>query len=61
MYGVETRVLSQTIKRNEKRFPSNFRFDTTSEELSDWRSQFVTSNKDKMDLRKPPNVFMMKY
>ena len=57
MYGVETRVLNQAIKRNEKRFPGDFMFQMTSEELSDWKSQNVISNKEKMGLRKPPNVF----
>jgi len=32
-------------------------FQMTSEELSDWKSQNVISNKEKMGLRKPPNVF----
>ena len=57
MYGVETRVLNQAIKRNEKRFSADFMFQMTSEELSDWKSQNVISNKVKMGLRKPPNVF----
>ena len=57
MYGVETRVPNQAIKRNEKRFPTDFMFRMTSEELSDWKSQNVISNKEKMGLRKPPNVF----
>ncbi|MBC7487758.1 MAG: ORF6N domain-containing protein [Cytophagaceae bacterium] len=57
MYGVETRVLNQAIKRNEKRFPADFMLQMTSEELSDWKSQNVISNKEKMGLRKPPNVF----
>ncbi len=57
MYGVETRVLNQAIKRNERRFPSDFMFQMTSEELSDWKSQNVISNKEKMGLRKLPNVF----
>jgi hypothetical protein len=57
MYGVETRVLNQAVKRNEKRFPNDFMFQMTSEELSDWISQNVISNKERIGLRKPPNVF----
>ncbi|MES2418574.1 MAG: ORF6N domain-containing protein [Bacteroidota bacterium] len=57
MYGVETRVLNQAIKRNEKRFPADFMFQMSSEELSDWKSQNVISNKERMGLRKLPNVF----
>lgn len=57
MYGVETRVLNQAIKRNQKRFPPDFMFQLTKEEFEDWKSQIVTSNREKMGLRKMPNVF----
>jgi len=57
MYGVETRMLNQAIKRNEKRFPVDFMFRLTRQELSDWRSQNVMSNKERMGMRKPPNAF----
>ena len=59
MYGVETGALNQAVKRNIKLFPADFMFSMNSEELSDWKSQFVTSNftKEKMGLRKLPNVF----
>lgn len=57
MYGVETRVLNQAVKRNEKRFPADFMFQLTEKELEEWKSQNVTSNKEKMGLRKLPNVF----
>ncbi|MBB5647907.1 ORF6N domain-containing protein [Pedobacter cryoconitis] len=57
MYGVETRVLNQAIKRNEKRFPADFMFQLSAVELSDWKSQNVISNKEKMGLRKLPYAF----
>jgi hypothetical protein len=57
MYGIETRLLNQAVKRNEKRFPDDFMFQLTSQELEDWKSQNVISNKEKMGLRKLPNVF----
>lgn len=38
-------------------FPSDFMFQMTIDELSDWKSQNVISNREKMGLRKPPNVF----
>ena len=34
LYGVETRTLSQAVKRNIQRFPSDFRFQLTMEECS---------------------------
>ncbi len=57
LYGVETRVLNQAVRRNEKRFPEDFMFQMTSEEVHDWKSQIVISNTEKMGLRKPPLVF----
>jgi len=44
LYGVETKVLKQAVRRNIKRFPPDFMFELTKEELKNWRSQFVTSN-----------------
>jgi len=57
LYGVETRVLNQAVKRNIKRFPDDFMFQMTSEEMNIWKSQIVISNNDRMGLRKPPFVF----
>ena len=57
LYGVETRVLNQAVRRNEKRFPEDFMFQLTAKELDDWKSQIVTSNKERMGLRKPPLAF----
>ena len=55
--GVETRRLNEQVKRNEKRFPTDFMFQLTEQELEEWKSQNATSNKEKMGLRKLPNVF----
>ena len=57
LYGVETKVLKQQVRRNINRFPEDFMFELTKEELLNWRSQFVTSNQDKMGLRYPPFAF----
>lgn len=45
LYGVETKVLKQGVKRNKRRFPDDFMFELTQEEFNSLRSQFVTSNK----------------
>lgn len=42
LYGVETRVFNQAIKRNIERFPENFRFQLTEKEYESLRSQIVT-------------------
>ena len=57
LYGMETRTLNQAVKRNLQRFPGDFMFQMTSEELENWKSQIVISNKEKMGMRKPPLVF----
>ena len=44
LYQVETKVLNQTVKRNIKRFPSDFMFQLTKQEVEILRSQFVTSS-----------------
>lgn len=43
MYGVETRVLNQSVKRNIERFPDDFMFQLTKGELDILKSQFVIS------------------
>ena len=57
LYNVETRVLNQAVRRNLKRFPEDFMFQMTDEELENWKSQIVISNKEKMGIRKTPLVF----
>lgn len=57
LYGVETRVLNQAVKRNIERFPEEFMFQLTKEEAENWMSQIVISNKERMGIRKMPFVF----
>jgi len=44
LYGVETKVLVQAVKRNIGRFPEDFMFQLNQEEFAILRSQFVTSS-----------------
>ena len=44
LYGVETRVLNQAVKRNADRFPNDFMFQLTQDETDASRSQIVTLN-----------------
>ncbi|NLT49800.1 MAG: ORF6N domain-containing protein [Ignavibacteria bacterium] len=55
LYGVETKVLNQAVKRNIDRFPQDFMFQLTGEEWKDLKSQFVTSSWG--GRRTPPFVF----
>src|SRR5712692_4414113 len=58
LYQVPTKALNQAVRRNLDRFPSDFMFQLTGEELENWRSQFVTSNPSaRMGLRRPPYAF----
>jgi len=57
LYGVETRALNQAVRRNIARFPEDFMFQLTSDEMKIWKSQIVISNKEKMGLRRRPYAF----
>ncbi len=62
LYGVETRVLNQAVKRNLARFPDDFMFVLKVREWQSLRSQFVTSNENEDELsrggrRFSPTVF----
>ncbi len=53
MYGVETRVLNQAVRRNIDRFPDDFMFSLTRDEIMNL-SQIVTSS----SIKHAPNVFV---
>lgn len=55
LYGVETRILIQAVKRNIERFPEEFMFQLGEQEFKNLISQFVTSSWG--GTRKPPYAF----
>ncbi|ADQ79887.1 KilA-N, DNA-binding domain [Paludibacter propionicigenes WB4] len=55
LYEVETRALNQAVKRNLKRFPSDFMFQLTNKEFENLKSQSVISSWG--GLRKLPYAF----
>ena len=55
LYGVETRTLNQAVTRNRNRFPQDFMFRLTTDELDNLRSQFVISSWG--GTRYPPRAF----
>ena len=58
LYGVSTKVLNQAVKRNVKRFPSDFMFQLKADEYESLRSQIVTLKQGRGRHRKYlPNVF----
>jgi hypothetical protein len=46
LYGVETKHLKQSVKRNLSRFPDDFMFELTENEFHSLRSQIVTSKNE---------------
>jgi hypothetical protein len=57
IYGVETKIFNQAVKRNGNRFPERFRFQLTEEEYQILRSQFVTSRSEHGGSRYLPYAF----
>ena len=51
LYGVETKVLNQAWKRNIERFPEDFCFQLTKEEVDILRSQIATLNSENISSR----------
>lgn len=45
LYGIETRVLKQAVKRNKERFPKDFMFEMTAREIEGMVSQNVIPSK----------------
>ena len=57
LYGVETKVLNQSVRRNLDRFPQDFMFQLTPEEYHFLKSQIVTSKNGSGGKQKLPLVF----
>jgi len=52
LYGVSVKVLNQAVKRNIKRFPGDFMFQLSWQEVESLRSQIVTLNNTKTEASK---------
>ncbi len=57
IYGVTTAALNQAVKRNEARFPADFCFQLSSEEIETLMSQNVISKPTRGGRTKPPRAF----
>lgn len=57
LYGVPTKILVQAVKRNARRFPTDFMFQMKNQEVADLRSQFVTSRLEHGGRRYDPYAF----
>ena len=52
LYGVTTKSFNQAVKRNADRFPEDFAFQLTIQEVAQLRSQAVTSNTELIDTKR---------
>jgi len=57
LYGVETKRLKESVRRNKNRFPVDFMFVMNKSELGSWRTQIATSREIKKGLRYYPFCF----
>ena len=57
LYGVTTKRLNEQVRRNRARFPEDFMFQLTAEEVASLRSQFATSYKGRGGRRYAPYAF----
>ena len=57
LYEIPTKALNQAVKRNLKRFPSDFIFQLTIEEWANMRSQIVTASQEKRNIKTTPYAF----
>ncbi len=57
LYGVETKRLKETVKRNKERFPKDFMFEMTAAEFTRWREATALSASDRQSLRYAPFCF----
>jgi phage regulator Rha-like protein len=58
LYGTETRVLNQAVRRNRERFPDDFVLELTNQEVTRSRSQIVILNVGRgSNVKHPPMAF----
>jgi hypothetical protein len=57
LYGVTTKRLNEQVKRNRSRFPDDFTFQLTPDEVDTLRSQIATSKSGRGGRRYAPYVF----
>lgn len=57
LYGVETKRLNESVKRNLARFPEDFAFRLTDDEADNLKSQSATSSSDGGRRRSVPMAF----
>ena len=59
LFGVQTKVVNQAVRNNLSKFPEDYMFELSKNELQDLRSKFLTTNVSTMN-RNPTKVFTEK-
>ena len=57
LYGIETKALNQSVRRNKDRFPQDFMFILNEKDFEGMRSQFVTASRVKRNITALPYAF----
>lgn len=57
LYGVTTKRLNEQVKRNKERFPRDFMFQLSLQEVNGLRSQIATSKQERGGRRYRPYAF----
>ena len=57
LYGIETKALNQSVRRNKDRFPQDFMFILNEKDLQGMRSQFLTASRAKRNITALPFAF----
>lgn len=57
LFGVETKRLKETVRRNLNRFPPDFMFEMNARELEQWRREQKSESDQQQGLRHPPYCF----
>lgn len=57
LYGIETKVLNQSVRRNKNRFPQDFMFVLNEKDFQGMRSQIVTASRAKRNITALPYAF----
>lgn len=57
LYGVETKRLKESVRRNIERFPDDFMFQMDKSEMDQWRTENINRAEDRQGLRYAPFCF----
>lgn len=54
IFGVETKRINEAVRRNIEKFPEDYMYNLTTQEVANLRSQIATSNKSRVSTKHQP-------